>query len=196
MNQLNILTGTVLDEKSTPLPGVVVRNTTTGKAASTDANGRFSISATEGDIISFTFIGYVTQSQTVGSQSNLSITLVPSNTTLKEVAVVAIGYGTQNKDQVASAVTHVDTASFRQSGARNPLDLIQGKVAGLQITRPGGTNPNTGVAVQLRGAVSVTGSTTPLFVIDGIPGGNLDLLQQDDIASIDVLKDGSGASIY
>lgn len=190
------LTGTVLDEKSTPLPGVVVRNTTTGKAASTDANGRFSLLATEGDTISFTFIGYVTQTQTVGAQSNLSITLVPSNTNLKEVAVVAIGYGTQNKDQVASAVTHVDTASFRQSGSRNPLDLIQGKVAGLQITRTGGTNPNSGIAVQLRGAVSVTGSTTPLFVIDGIPGGNLDLLQQDDIASIDVLKDGSGAAIY
>jgi len=190
------LTGTVLDEKSTPLPGVVVRNTTTGKAASTDANGRFSLLATEGDTISFAFIGYVTQTQTVGAQSNLSITLVPSNTNLKEVAVVAIGYGTQNKDQVASAVTHVDTASFRQSGSRNPLDLIQGKVAGLQITRTGGSNPNSGIAVQLRGAVSVTGSTTPLFVIDGIPGGNLDLLQQDDIASIDVLKDGSGAAIY
>jgi len=190
------LTGTVLDEKSTPLPGVVVRNTTTGKAASTDANGRFSLLATEGDTISFAFIGYETQTRTVGAQSNLSITMVPSSTNLKEVAVVAIGYGTLSKDQVASAVTHVDTASFRQSGSRNPLDLIQGKVAGLQITRTGGSNPNSGIAVQLRGAVSVTGSTTPLFVIDGIPGGNLDLLQQDDIASIDVLKDGSGAAIY
>jgi len=128
------LTGTVLDEKSTPLPGVVVRNTTTGKSASTDANGRFSISATEGDMISFTFIGYVTQTQTVGAQSNLSITLIPSNIDLKEVAVVGIGYGTQNKDQVPSAVSHVGPEDFRQSGSRNPLDLIQGKVAGLQIT--------------------------------------------------------------
>ncbi len=190
------LTGTVLDEKSTPLPGVVVRNITTGKSVSTDVNGRFSLSATEGDTISFTFIGYVTQSQTVGAQSNLSITLIPSNIDLKEVAIVAIGYGTQNRNQVTSATTRVDSASFRQTGSRNPLDLIQGKVAGLQITRTGGTNPNSGIAVQLRGAVSVTGSTTPLFVIDGIPGGNLDLLQQDDIESIDVLKDGSGAAIY
>src|SRR5205085_4018328 len=68
--------------------------------------------------------------------------------------------------------------------------------AGLTITRTSGTNPNSGVNIQIRGATSLQGSNSPLIVIDGIPGGNLDLLQQDDIASIDVLKDGSAAAIY
>ncbi|MGB3776535.1 MAG: TonB-dependent receptor plug domain-containing protein, partial [Leeuwenhoekiella sp.] len=85
---------------------------------------------------------------------------------------------------------------FNQGIVTSPLDLIQGKVAGLQITRAGGNNPNSSAAIQLRGITSLTGSTSPLIVIDGIPGGNLDLLQQNDIASFDVLKDGAAAAIY
>src|SRR5690606_35680577 len=75
-------------------------------------------------------------------------------------------------------------------------DLIQGKVAGLNITRTQGNNPNSGASIQLRGITSLTGTREPLIVIDGIPGGNLDLLQQEDIESFDVLKDGSAAAIY
>ncbi len=188
------LTGTVVDDKNTPIPGVVVRNITTGKSAATDLNGRFNIEAGADDTISFSFIGFVTQTRKAGVQNNLSIRLVASNTNLGEVVV--IGYGTQAKGEVTSAADHVGSEDFRQSGSRNPLDLIQGKVPGLNITRIGGSNPNGTVSIQLRGAVTVTGSASPLIVIDGIPGGNLNLLQQDDIESIDVLKDGSGAAIY
>ncbi|WP_432709806.1 SusC/RagA family TonB-linked outer membrane protein, partial [Pedobacter sp.] len=122
--------------------------------------------------------------------------LQANSTTLENVEVVSVGYGTLPQKEVTSAVTHIPAEKFRQSGSRNPLDLIQGKVPGLVLTRASGSNPNSGVDVQLRGAISITGSSSPLFVIDGIPGGNPDLLQQDDIASIDVLKDGSGAAIY
>ena len=90
----------------------------------------------------------------------------------------------------------VDTDDFNQGQVSSPVELIQGKVAGLQITRAGGNNPNGGTAIQLRGVTSITGSTSPLIVIDGIPGGNLDLLQQNDIESFDVLKDGAAAAIY
>jgi TonB-linked SusC/RagA family outer membrane protein len=191
------VTGTVVDEQNIAVPGVTVKNLTTGKAIVTDVNGRFKIDAEDDDTLSFSFVGYSTQTQKVGAKENLAIKLVLLNKALSEVVV--IGYGTQDKNKVTSAATRVTTDEFRQSGSRNPLDLIQGKVAGLNITRTGGSNPNSGVSVQLRGAVTVTGSSSPLYVVDGIPYPNaniLDVLQQDDIESIDVLKDGSGAAIY
>ena len=191
------VSGTVVDEKNLPVPGVTVKNLATGKAVVTDVNGRFSIEAGDDDTLSFSFIGFVTQNQKAGSRDVLTVKLAPSSTNLNEVVVV--GYGTQDQNKITSAVAHVTPDEFRQGGSRNPLDLIQGKVPGLNLTRTSGSNPNSGVSVQLRGAVTVTGSSSPLYVIDGIPYSNaniLDALQQDDIASIDVLKDGSGAAIY
>lgn len=189
--------GTVKDEKGLPLPGVSVKIKGLEKGVSTDANGNFSINVPSGTaILVFTSIGYQPKEMPVGTETMFNVKLDPAATTLKDVKVVGIGYGTISAKEVTSAVTHVGTDDFRQSGSRNPLDLIQGKVPGLQVTRTGGSNPNSGVSTQLRGAVTVTGSSSPLYVIDGIPGGNPDLLQQDDIESIDVLKDGSGAAIY
>ncbi|MEN0052708.1 MAG: TonB-dependent receptor plug domain-containing protein, partial [Mucilaginibacter sp.] len=186
------ISGTVVDEKDLPLPGVTIKDTNTGKSTVTDISGKFSLDAKDGDVLSFSFVGYVTQTQK--ASNGLNIKLLPASESLGEVVV--IGYGTQGIKEVTSSVAHVEPKEFRQSGSRNALDVIQGKVPGLTITRTSGTNPNSGVSVQLRGAVTVTGSASPLIVIDGIPGGNLDLIQQDDIESIDVLKDGSGAAIY
>nr|WP_294873033.1 SusC/RagA family TonB-linked outer membrane protein [uncultured Pedobacter sp.] len=193
-----IITGVVLDEKSQPIPGVGVK-TASNKATVTDANGKFSIEAeSETELITFSYLGYATQSKAAGNgTAPLTIKMaLDEGVNLDDVVVVGVGYGTLKQKEVTSSVAHVGREDFRQSGSRNPLDLIQGKVAGLQISRPGGSNPNSGVSVQLRGAVTATGSGTPLYVIDGIPGGNPDLLQQDDIASVDILKDGSGAAIY
>ncbi|MCX2478579.1 SusC/RagA family TonB-linked outer membrane protein [Pedobacter sp. MC2016-15] len=193
-NFQDIITGKVVDEKGLPLPGVTVKNTTTGKSVLSDSNGAYRIEASASHTLNFSFIGFTSVSQSAGV-ANRTIRMISSNNNLSEVTVVSVGYGTRNSKEVSSATAHVGPEEFRSTGARNPMDLIQGKVAGLQVTRSG-TNPNSGVSVQLRGAVSVTGSANPLYVIDGIPGGNLDLLQQDDIESIDVLKDGSGAAIY
>ncbi|WP_158826188.1 SusC/RagA family TonB-linked outer membrane protein [Mucilaginibacter lacusdianchii] len=186
--------GTVTDSQGQPLPGVSVKvkGFTTGTV--TDVAGRYSISVEATGTLVFSFVGFTTQEVSVISRTQINIKLAENSQALSDVVVV--GYGSQSRKEVTSAVAHVDSADFRQSGARSPIDLVQGKVAGLTVTRAGGSNPNSAVSIQLRGAVTVTGSTTPLFVIDGIPGGNLDLLQQDDIASIDVLKDGSGAAIY
>jgi TonB-linked SusC/RagA family outer membrane protein len=194
INFQKIITGKVVDEKGMPLPGVTVKNNATGKAVLSDSNGSYRIEAEDSQTLTFSFIGFASQTQSAGAE-NRTLRLISSNNNLSEVTVVSIGYGTRNSKEVSSATAHVGPEQFRSTGARNPMDLIQGKVAGLQVTRSG-TNPNSGVSVQLRGAVSVTGSANPLYVIDGIPGGNLDLLQQDDIESIDVLKDGSGAAIY
>lgn len=189
-----VITGKVVDEKNLGVPGVGVKNITSGQGTVTDANGQFKIDANENEVIRFTFLGYQTQNVTVGAESSLNIKLaISADTKLDDVVVV--GYGTRSQRELTSAITKVDTSQFRQSGARNPLDLLQGKVAGLQITR-GGSNPNSGVSIQLRGVTSISGTSSPLIVIDGIPGGNLDLLQQDDIESFSVLKDGSAAAIY
>lgn len=189
--------GTVKDETGLGLPGVSIKVKGTQTVVSTDANGKYSIKVpTSAAILVFNFIGYEAQEAPVGTKTTIDVQLKPSSTTLENVEIVSVGYGTLSSKEVTSAVTHVSAEKFNQSGSRNPLDLIQGKVAGLQLTRTGGSNPNSGVATQLRGAVSVQGAAAPLYVIDGIPGGNPDLLQQDDIESIDVLKDGSGAAIY
>jgi len=189
--------GTVKDEKGLPLPGVSVKVKGNPTGVSTDTNGNFVINApSKTATLVFTFVGYQEKEVLIAAQTTLAVQLQPASTTLKDVEVVAIGYGSISTKEVTSATAHVGTEDFRQSGSRNPLDLIQGKVAGLQLSRPGGSNPNSPVTSQLRGAVTTQGNASPLYVIDGIPGGNPDLLQQDDIASIDVLKDGSGAAIY
>jgi TonB-linked SusC/RagA family outer membrane protein len=192
-----IVKGVVNDQGGQGIPGVSVKVKGTNTVVSTDANGNFSIrvpSATA--VLVFTYVGFAPKEVVVGNQTSITVKLDANSTTLEDVEIVSVGYGTLTQKEVTSAVSHVGAEDFRQSGSRSPLDLIQGKVPGLNLTRVSGSNPNSGVSVQLRGAVSLTGSSSPLFVIDGIPDANPDLLQQDDIESIDVLKDGSGAAIY
>jgi TonB-linked SusC/RagA family outer membrane protein len=195
-SQSRIITGKVTDTPDhTPLPGVSVQVKGTSKGTQTGPDGTYKLEVPQdATALVFTFVGYKKTEAVLGTSGTMNVSLSADITALKDVVVV--GYGTQKKSEVTSAITSISSEDFRQSGARNALDLIQGKVAGLQITRLGGTNPNTGVSIQLRGVTSLTGSMEPLVVIDGIPGGNLDLLQQDDIASISVLKDGSAAAIY
>lgn len=171
---------------------IVVRGTAVG--AVTNADGTFSITVPRGtQSLTISSVGFGTQEVPLGNSNTVTVALTFGAKSMDEVVVV--GYGTQRKAEVTSATASVGPEDFRQGGARNALDLVQGKVAGLTITRTS-NNPNSGVAIILRGATSLQGSNSPLIVIDGIPGGNLDLLQQDDIASIDVLKDGSAAAIY
>lgn len=194
--QSKTVSGTVTDEKDgSPLPGVTVSVKNTTNATQTNENGRFSISiGSENDVLVFSFVGYESREIRVGNQSVINLPLTASDATLDEVVVV--GYGTMKRREVTSAVSTVKAKDFNPGGTRSPLDLIQGKVAGLIITRTQGNNPNSSAAVQMRGVSSINGTRTPLIVIDGIPGGSLDLLQQDDIESFDVLKDGSAAAIY
>ncbi|TDS13812.1 SusC/RagA family TonB-linked outer membrane protein [Sphingobacterium paludis] len=176
-----------------PLVGVTVRVKGGTEGSSTDQNGRFSIQAQTGDVLQFTYIAYQPEEVKIGNSTNLQVVMRTDSRSMDEVVVV--GYGTARKSEITAASTNIKAEDFRSSAARNALDLLQGKVAGLQTSR-GSSNPNTGTVAQLRGATSVEGTNSPLVVIDGIPGGNLDLLQQADIESINVLKDGSAAAIY
>lgn len=195
-SQTRSVTGKVTDAKEgQPLESVSVRIKGASTATQTKADGSFSIQVPPtARYLEISSVGYEPQEVQIGSSKNLTISLTSTLAELQDVVVV--GYGTQKRKDVTSAVTTVKSEAFNQGGARNALDLIQGKVAGLAITRTGSSNPNSGVSVQLRGVTSITGSLSPLIVIDGIPGGNLDLLQQDDVESFDVLKDGSAAAIY
>lgn len=189
------ITGKVVDSDGIVLPGVTVTIKGTTQGTSTDGDGTYQIQASPDDVLVFNIIGFTKLEEIVGERTNIDVTLSPDTKAL-EAVVIEVGYGSMKQKEVTSAVAHVDADEFRQSGSRNALDLIQGKVPGLQVTRSSGSNPNSSPSIQLRGVVTVTGSASPLYVIDGIPGGNMDLLQQDDILSIDVLKDGSGAAIY
>lgn len=193
--QSRTITGKITDSRNGAAlqsASIVVRGTTIG--AVSGADGTFSINVPKGtQSLTVSSVGFGTQEVTLGSSNSVTVVLQFGGKSMDEIVVV--GYGTQRRGEVTSAVATVKPEDFRQGGARNALDVVQGKVAGLTITRTS-NNPNSGVAVIIRGATSLGGSNSPLIVIDGIPGGNLDLLQQDDIASVDVLKDGSAAAIY
>ncbi|MBD8491278.1 TonB-dependent receptor [Echinicola sp. CAU 1574] len=187
--------GVVTDESGEPLPGVSILEKGTTNGTVTDLDGKFSINvASNESILVFSFIGMASQDVPVGSQSTLKIEMASDTESLEEFVV--IGYGSQKKREITSSVANVGEEDFVQGGMRSPMELIQGKVAGLNINRTQGSNPNGSTDIQLRGLTSIVGTTSPLIVIDGIPGGSLDLLQQDDIESFDVLKDGSAAAIY
>lgn len=189
------VSGRVIDRTGVGLPGVTVLQKGTTNGTITDLNGNYNLSnLTPQSTLVFSFVGMRTIEAVIGTQRVINITLEEETIGLEEV--VAIGYGTQKRREVTSAVETIRSEDFNAGGFVNPMDLIQGKVAGLNITRTQGSNPNAGVDIQLRGVTSLSGTRTPLIVIDGVPGGNLNLLQQDDIESFNVLKDGSAAAIY
>jgi TonB-dependent SusC/RagA subfamily outer membrane receptor len=188
------VTGTVKNGATgEALSGVTIRVKGKDAAAQTDDAGNFSIAAENGDVLQVSFIGFTAQEFPVTS-ATANVVLTPDSESLDEVVVV--GYGTQKRKEITSAVASVKEKDFNRGGMRNPMELVQGKVAGLNITRAQGSNPNSGTNIQLRGMASLKGTNSPLVVIDGIPGGSLDLIKQGDIESIDVLKDGSAAAIY
>lgn len=194
LNQ-NTVTGTITDSNGLPLPGVTVQEKGTNNGAQTDFDGNYSITLENQDaVLVFSFVGMQTIEQNVNGQSLIDIQMEVSQESLDEV--VLVGYGTQSRRSVTTSITKVTEDDFNQGVVTNALSLIQGKVPGLSITRPAGNNPNAGTSIQLRGVTSITGNTEPLIVIDGIPGGNLDLVQQNDIESFDVLKSGAASAIY
>ncbi len=184
-------TGRVVDSSnSQPVPGVtvLVKGTTTGTI--TDFDGNFAVKTSEGAPLIFSFIGYTTQE--LPAAKDMSVSLAPDNQELEDVVV--IGYGTQRKGDVTSAITSVKSEDFVKGNINNAADLVKGKVAGLTITNGSG-DPSSSSAIRLRGVISLSGSNTPLVLVDGIEG-SLTTVSPEDIESIDVLKDASAAAIY
>lgn len=188
------VTGIIIDERGEPVIGanVVVKGTTTGTV--TDIEGRFSLEVPENAILSITYVGYENQEIPVGNQNVIKIKLQENAEALDEIVV--IGYGTTTKKEITGSISSIKEENFVKGNITNPLQLLQGQVAGMNIVRPDGGDPNGGFNVQLRGMTTLAGGASPLVVIDGIIGGSLDNINPEEIESIDVLKDGSAAAIY
>ena len=191
------ITGKVTNVEGDPLIGVSIVEKGSANGIVTDIDGNYRISVKPGSILEFSYVGFKKLERPVRKSDNvMNVVLEEDNQLLDEVVVV--GYGSMKRSDIATAISSVKPEDMNLAGAnsRDVRQLLDGKVAGLSITRTNGSNPNNGVAVQMRGVVSVNGDIAPLVVIDGIPGGNLDLLRSEDIETIDVLKDGSAAAIY
>ncbi len=191
ITEAQTVSGTVSDNQG-PLPGatVVVKGTATGTTA--DFDGNYSISAGAGDVLVFSYVGYTAQEITVGNQSTINVVLELGNV-LEEVVIT--GYGSQQQKEITSAVVSVDEESFNKGAINDASQLLQGKVAGLQIYNRGG-NPNAGAVIRLRGLSTIGANSSPLVVIDGVIGASLNNVDPSDIESINVLKDASAAAIY
>ncbi|REG79392.1 SusC/RagA family TonB-linked outer membrane protein [Algoriphagus antarcticus] len=193
--QSRTVTGTVMDPitgETVPGATVLVKGTTRGTA--TDLDGKFAIDLQAGDqILVVSFVGYLAQEIEIGNQTNITVNLEEDIQSLEEAVV--IGYGTQDKKEITSAVVGVKPEDFNNGNVSNPAQLLQGKVAGLSITRAGG-NPNNGFNIRLRGLSTFGANSSPLIVLDGVIGASIENVDPNDIQSIDVLKDGSAAAIY
>lgn len=191
-NAQTSVTGTVTDETGEPLIGasVIVPGSTIG--ASTDIDGNFKLNVAQGKKIRVSYVGYVTQEVTVKG-NNLKIVLKEDNELLDEVVV--IGYGTMKKKDLTGSITTVNAKDMNVGSYTDPGQLLQGKVPGLVVVQ--NSDPNGGVnSLTLRGASTLANSTAPLYVVDGIPGVDLNLIPPADIESIDVLRDASATAIY
>ncbi len=186
------VTGQVLDETDKPLPGVniLVKGTTIG--TTTDVEGRYSLSVPDGNaVLVFSFIGYQPHEVQVGTQTSITVTMVPDVSTLSEIVVV--GYGTQKKASVTGAISSVSAKEISEQPVVNVAQALQGRVAGVTVTNNGA--PGEAPIIRVRG-IGTINNANPLFVVDGFPTSDLNSFNPKDIQSVDVLKDASAAAIY
>ena len=184
--------GKVLDEAGKPVPLASVKIKGTTKGTVTDDNGVFSISASPKDVLVISFVGFVDQEVKVGTQNNVTVSLVPGASQFAEVVVT--GYGTQRHSMVTSAISTVNSKTLNEIPVVSVPQALQGRVPGLQVVNNG--SPGTEPLVSIRGISSITYASNPFYVVDGFPTGDLSTIDTRDIESVDVLKDASAAAIY
>jgi TonB-linked SusC/RagA family outer membrane protein len=215
--QKAVVTGVVKDASGAAMPAVnvIIKGTTTG--VTTDASGTFSIQASPQDVLVFSFIGYASQEKPVGNQTTINIKLEEDVTALQEIVVV--GYGTQKKSDLTAAISSVGGETLRNSVTTSIDQALQGRVSGVQVTQNSGA-PGGAVSIRIRGTTSLTQSSEPLYVIDGVQVGGgaqgiagfdwaggtggqqaaasnpMASLNPADIESFEVLKDAAATAIY
>jgi TonB-linked SusC/RagA family outer membrane protein len=192
------ITGKVVDNAGKPLPGVSVKVKGTTLGAITDLNGAFAINAPDRTgILVFTFIGYVTQEVSIGSNATMTVTLAEQSQTLNDLVVV--GYGRQSRATVTAAITRVEGKSISNQPVSTAGEALAGLAAGVQIQSDQGAKPGAAPTVRVRGVSSLSAANDPLYVVDGYPlqnPANFTLINPNDIESIEVLKDAASAAIY
>ncbi len=188
-----VVKGTVTDSKGLAVPGALIKDKNNGKSVATNNNGEFTITAASGsDVLVISFIGYKTQEVPINNRTSIKVVFEDGNTDLNEVVVV--GFGTQKKRDLTGSVVSVKAEDITARPGPDPIESLQGRVTGLDITRTSG-QAGAGVNIQLRGTRSITASGTPLFIIDGLPG-DYSTINANDIESIDVLKDAAATAVY
>lgn len=195
MAQTGSIKGVILDEKGQPMAGAAVVVPGTQKYAITENDGTFSISAVQGETLNITYLGYDDLNVSVTAEKSYKLTMTPSAATQLNETVV-IGYGTSTKKEITGSVTSLRSEDFDKGAFNDASALLQGKVAGLSITNPNGADPNGSMEILLRGTNTLSAGQGPLVIIDGVSGADLNSINFQEVATIDVLKDGSAAAIY
>ncbi|MDI9880635.1 TonB-dependent receptor [Flectobacillus longus] len=193
---LPTVSGTITDEKGKALPGVNITIKGTTKGTNSDASGHFKIEVpNENTTLVFSYVGYVKQEVVVSNRTIFNISLALELQSLDEVVVV--GYGTQSKRAVSGAVSSVGFKQFQDRSFSNVTQALSGQIAGVNISQSQGA-PGVSPIIRIRGVSSITAGTNPLFVVDGVPleNFNLNMVNPQDIESVEVLKDASSAAIY
>lgn len=187
--------GVVKDANGEPIIGASVVENGTQNGTVTDIEGTYKLKVKNGNAaLKISYLGYKTQTIALNGRGKLDVKLVDDAANLGEVVV--IGYGTMDKKELTSAVSHVSSKDFTRVASVDPSMMIQGKVPGVSITNTGAGDPNNEASIQIRGVSSRAAGLGPLIVIDGVVGGNLTNLNPNDIESFDILKDGAASAIY
>ena len=192
-SEIQQFSGKIVDKTNNPLPGasVVVKGTDRGTVS--DQNGAFTLNVNNGEVLVVSFIGFLKKEITYRGESSLSIQLLEDIAGLDELVVV--GYGTQKKINVTGAVSAIEAKDLESRPVRNLSSGLQGLMAGVTVVNSTALPGQNGGSIRIRG-VGTLGDSNPLVVVDGIPGGDLNLLNPADIESISVLKDAASSSIY
>ncbi|MCF8226702.1 MAG: TonB-dependent receptor [Bacteroidales bacterium] len=192
--QATLVTGKVTDgETGTALPGVTIVAKGTTLGAVTDFDGNYTISVESGSTLVYSYVGYKDKEVIVTNQNVINVTLSEKTEKLEEVVV--IGYGVQKKSDKTGAVASISSDELNQGVLTDPIQAMQGKIAGVSINKKGG-DPNAGFSVKIRGSSGFDSNTNPLYVVDGVPGVDPTTIAPEDIASFNVLKDASSTAIY
>lgn len=177
-----------------PLAGVTVSVKGSIKQTTTDAKGNYAITAEQGEILLFRYVGMKPEERTIGSSRIINVILEPENEELEDVVVV--GYGTQKRSDLTSSVSSVKGSQISSQALRSPLQALTGLAAGVEVMQNSGA-PGSGLSVRVRGGNSLIGGNEPLYVIDGLPMAvSMDNINPNDILSMEILKDASATAIY
>ncbi|CAI8407937.1 MAG: TonB-dependent receptor SusC [Polaribacter sejongensis] len=188
-----LLKGTVASAvENTPLPGVNVVISNSSSGASTDFDGNYQIEVKKGDVLSFSYLGFVTKSVTISNQKTVNVVLVEDANSLEEIVVV--GYGSRKKSDITGAVSSVTADELNAFPVLNAAQALQGRAAGVVVQSNNGGEPGAPISIKIRGNTSISASSAPLVVVDGFVGASMP--QANDIQSLEVLKDASATAIY
>ncbi len=190
--QRTVYSGTVVDDKNEPVPAATLINSTTSETFIASSSGEFSITATEGDKIIVSSLGFEDAMVTLSGNRKFDIVMKPDTELLEEVVV--IGYGTVRKKDLTSSISKVSAESIENMPSTSIFNSLQGKMPGIQVSSTSG-RPGSGMRIRIRG-VGTINNNEPLYIVDGMPVSNIEFINPNEIESIEVLKDASSAAIY